>query len=582
MYFFRRVVPILVVIVCAANGNLRTGRSEAGSGGTYLFPTSASHKINSGFADYRSSHFHAGIDISTNHLIGYPVFASKSGYVYRISVSPFGYGKMIVLRHDDSTFTVYGHLSDYTRRIDSIVENEQSKENRYVVTINPLPGEIRVERGEVIAYTGATGVGGPHLHFEIRDRDYSPIDPLIYSSLDLSSYRTPKIFGVAVRGFKSGRARVVRVYKSGKDYRARGVFRMNEPFFFIVHAADSYGQGAYKRPPKYIRLMIDGKDFLSLDLTRVDVDDDLDIGTLVDLSMSRRYKTYYKLCVDRAIPFSVFTPSSPASGLVDESFMNGTHSYTITVEDENGNKATLDGKFVLNIPHTSVAGAGVPAYSRILPFREKTISPAPGLTIKFPGDCFAKDVDVTVRMESPESFSISPSDRMLRRKIEVRWNVEDDNLHLFRRVRNHWSYVPGQTGSNNILSAGIGYKTGEFALIRDNAPPAIGRLRFSRKNPFYVVFSGKAADPSLKDFRRVFVYFNVSDRMSGVDPDDIIVKVGNQKFLCEYDVDKHAASCLIDAREIRSAKSVEVSARDNAGNVRKVIVRLSARARARI
>ncbi|MFQ5771880.1 MAG: hypothetical protein ACE5HX_15200, partial [bacterium] len=40
------------------------------------------------------------------------------------------------------------------------------------------PGEIPVAQGEIIAFSGQTGIGAPHLHFEIRDSGNRPINPL--------------------------------------------------------------------------------------------------------------------------------------------------------------------------------------------------------------------------------------------------------------------------------------------------------------------------------------------------------------------------------------------------------------------
>ncbi len=565
-------------------GGLRTSSAES-----YLFPTDASHQINSGFGDYRESHFHAGIDISTNGKIGYPVYAAKTGYVYRVSVSPFGYGKMVVLRHRDSTFTVYGHLSGFSKTIEQRVKRAQADENKYGIELRFRPDEIKVARGEVIAYTGATGVGGPHLHFEIRDRDYSPIDPLIYSSLNVSRYMTPRIFNVAVSGFFSGATQISKV-TSGKvatrrmkgsgnrgdsnsrrnEYRATKTFHENEPFYFVIHAADSYGRGRYKRPPKYIALKIDGRKFISLDLTHINVDDYLDVSSLVDLDLSRGYKTYYILCVDRAIPFSVFTPEVPLSGLVDGNLANGVHTYEISVGDEDGNKVLVNGDFVLDIAKRNSRGQN--ASIAIAPFRERTVKLSPELTLRFPADCFAKDVDLDARQLSPNSFVIGPEREMLRRRIEATWKVGDAKLRLFREIVNRrsnsedWSYVPCRN-ENGTLTAEIGYRIGQFALVRDDDPPIVGRIGFSKKNPYY-----ESVAPT--DFSRVFVYFRVSDKLSGIDTDDILLKVGNDKYLCEYDVDKHAATYQIDTGILRRENEVEVVVRDRAGNERKVVSRV--------
>ncbi len=65
----------------------------------YIWPTDAGTIITSTFAEFRTMHFHGGIDISTGDRTGYNVFASRDGYVSRIYISPNGYGKMLFVRH---------------------------------------------------------------------------------------------------------------------------------------------------------------------------------------------------------------------------------------------------------------------------------------------------------------------------------------------------------------------------------------------------------------------------------------------------------------------------------------------------
>lgn len=563
MRFAGRVITVLVLCASALGATVRNRASGNSGDRGYLFPTDASHQINSGFADYRDTHFHGGIDISTNGKIGYPVYASKSGYVYRVSVSPFGYGKRIVLRHDDSTFTLYAHLSSFSEEIEKRVEAAQDREGKYEVDLRFRPGEMKVTRGEVIARTGATGVGGPHLHFEIHAKDYSFVDPLIYKSLDIRDRLTPRIYGVGIRDFFSDKAHMYGVGRLRDGYRARTTFRTNEPFFFIIHAADSYGRGRYKRPPKHIDLRIDGKEYLSLNLTRINADDYLDVSSLVDLRLSRGYKTYYKLCVDRAIPFPVFTPSAPLSGLVYNNFRNGTHTYEITVSDENGNTTSVTGRFVLNISKGLNAKASISERRiTIKPFAEETVEPMPGLTLRFPANAFVKDVHPVVRRISSTAFIVRADGESLRKKIWLTWKVNDSDLLLYRKGREGWEFIPCKN-NGKTLTARIGYETGEFALLRDTTPPVVGKIRVSRRNPYY-----KSVAPT--QFNRDFVYFKVFDKLSGINTDNILLKVGSKQFLCEYDVDKHAATCRVDDALLRLEKRVEVVVHDNAGNTRTV------------
>jgi murein DD-endopeptidase MepM/ murein hydrolase activator NlpD len=86
---------------------------------------------------------HPGVDISAP--VGTPVHATADGIVGRAEYYG-GYGKLVVIDHGNGMSTRYGHLSRY----------------------NVVPGQ-EVRRGEIIAYSGATGrVTAPHLHYEVR------------------------------------------------------------------------------------------------------------------------------------------------------------------------------------------------------------------------------------------------------------------------------------------------------------------------------------------------------------------------------------------------------------------------------
>ncbi len=63
------------------------------------------------FGELRSNHFHAGVDLKTQGKEGLKVFATADGFVSRIKVAQFGYGKTIYVSHPNGYTTVYAHLS---------------------------------------------------------------------------------------------------------------------------------------------------------------------------------------------------------------------------------------------------------------------------------------------------------------------------------------------------------------------------------------------------------------------------------------------------------------------------------------
>jgi hypothetical protein len=148
----------------------------------YIWPTNASNYLTSSFCEYRPGHYHSAIDIKTWNKEGYPIYAISDAHIYRIRVSPFGYGKVIYLLLDDGNYAVYAHLQRFSLKLDNKVRSVQLANKRY--TLNWMPDSIRVKKGEILGYTGQTGIGSPHLHFEIRDPYERPMNPLhFYNSI---------------------------------------------------------------------------------------------------------------------------------------------------------------------------------------------------------------------------------------------------------------------------------------------------------------------------------------------------------------------------------------------------------------
>ena len=174
----------------------------------YLFPLDKMIVVSGSFGELRTNHFHSGVDLSTRGKIGLPVHAVDSGYVARVSVSPYGFGKALYIAHPSGYTSVYAHLSSYGKQIDSVVTALQYQTESFSINHYFDPGEIPVNRGEVIAYTGNSGSsGGPHLHFEIREtQQQRPIDPLLFLNPVKDDVR-PHILGIKIYPL-SGDARI--------------------------------------------------------------------------------------------------------------------------------------------------------------------------------------------------------------------------------------------------------------------------------------------------------------------------------------------------------------------------------------
>jgi murein DD-endopeptidase MepM/ murein hydrolase activator NlpD len=100
-------------------------------------------------ANYRKTqgiHGYNGVDLAS--YFGAPVFAAADGDVIVAREGGYngGYGSYIVIRHDNGTQTLYGHLSSVK-----------------------VSAGMRVSQGFTIGTMGNSGRStGPHLHFEVR------------------------------------------------------------------------------------------------------------------------------------------------------------------------------------------------------------------------------------------------------------------------------------------------------------------------------------------------------------------------------------------------------------------------------
>ncbi len=170
------------------------------SAGEYVWPLSLEPQLTSSFAEYRPGRFHAGIDLRTAG-VGRDVFAAGDGYISRVRCSPYGYGKAIYLQLADGNVAIYAHLSDYFPALTDFVHQQQRQRERYAIDIQLKPSQFPIQRGQLLAKSGQTGIGAPHLHFEMRDAAHEPVNPRLlgYNWPDSAPPRIKQIL-IAPRG----------------------------------------------------------------------------------------------------------------------------------------------------------------------------------------------------------------------------------------------------------------------------------------------------------------------------------------------------------------------------------------------
>ncbi len=148
---------------------------------SWHYPLEIKAGLSSNFGEFRGDRVHTGVDLRTNGQNGYRVYAIDDGVIVRLAVQKYGFGNALYIEHPHGLMSVYGHLERFENKtlgLQTLVQQQRQQRN------SKYPGNIylkkAVKRGQLIAYSGESGSGLPHLHFEVRRGGDAPIDPFEY------------------------------------------------------------------------------------------------------------------------------------------------------------------------------------------------------------------------------------------------------------------------------------------------------------------------------------------------------------------------------------------------------------------
>jgi murein DD-endopeptidase MepM/ murein hydrolase activator NlpD len=318
----------------------------------YINPMDIPLELSGNFMEPRNDHFHSGLDMRTQGREGIPVKAVAAGWISRIKISPWGYGKAVYIDHADGHTSVYGHLKELKGPVAEYCLNAQYKAKDFSIDVYPEKGAVEVKQGEVIALSGNTGgSGGPHLHFEIRrTRDQRALDPEAHG-FTVKDKTPPEIRGIRIYALNDTSA--AGPYPAqAKGYAAQGgsgrytLKAGDTPAGYgtvglAIHALDRYDNSSGKFGVRKIELLVDSVPTFSTHFNEVDFDHNRYCNAHMDYSLYKDGKMEYHRCYK--LPnnkLKIYGRERPQGRIVLEPGIEKHVKFIVT--DANGNVSELE------------------------------------------------------------------------------------------------------------------------------------------------------------------------------------------------------------------------------------------------
>ena len=297
------------------------------------------------YGELRSNHFHSGIDIKTKGIQGLNVYSYASGYVSRIKVSHGGYGKALYIKHPDGNTTVYAHLKKFSSKIEEIVKSKQYKRESYEIEFFPKENEISVLENEIIAFSGNTGgTTGPHLHFEVRDKNQIPINPLINSSIYIEDDRAPFFKKLFYKSYDSNNVfdsqTELKINKITSSLYVSDTLKSSGKIGIGIVAFDKHNRANNSNGIFKIITSLNNQNLLKILFDSISFDKTKHINTFIDYSFFKNHKIrIQKLFIEENNPLDLYS-SNINNGFItikNKEF----YKYEVNIYDANGNKSKL-------------------------------------------------------------------------------------------------------------------------------------------------------------------------------------------------------------------------------------------------
>ncbi len=472
----RLFLRILFIITLTSNINLLISQEI-----NFHTPIDAPFDLSGTFGEFRSR-FHTGIDFKSRGVQGQKIFSIEDGYVSRIEVNNYGYGKVIYIDHFNGFTSVYAHLKNFSPELDKYIKSELYKSKRNSIKKFPKKNQLKISKGQVIGYSGNTGRSfGPHLHFEIRDtKSQDAVNPLMFNYTYKDDER-PIIRGLYVINEENSlvrnlpeRKKVRKVNDSTytvDDFEYNGKVGIGLDIYDIQYKNLYNQNGVYK-----VELFIDSILKYSYKMDKIKFSENHYKKIMYDyLSLVQSNKKVLKIYSPRNSNLS-FLKNNRFNGIINSDSLKD-NSLLIRVSDWNGNSSSIKFKIKVNDSiYSKLSYNGI----EILTNQNYTLNKNSSI-IEIDKNTFYDDLLMNISYQS-DTLNLGKEKDPFRSTIRIKLPHQiSDTLKLRQSfigkiINGKISYIRSKK-NNSYINASIS-SLGEYIISKDSLKPEIKPVNF--------------------------------------------------------------------------------------------------------